>query len=127
MGESKAALTIAGESLLERTIKILTQVATPIVVAAAADQPLPALPEGMTIARDPEPAQGPLAAFTSALAVIPSDRPWVYLVGCDLPFLTAEFLRLLADYQTRGEAVVPYVDGLWHPLAAIYRREVRST
>jgi molybdopterin-guanine dinucleotide biosynthesis protein A len=127
MGESKAALTIAGESLLARTVRILTQVAAPIVVAAAADQRLPSLPEGVAVSRDIEPAQGPLAAFTAALAAIPSDRPWVYLVGCDLPFLTAEVLRFLAERQGKGDAVVPHVEGLWHPLAALYRRDVRST
>jgi molybdenum cofactor guanylyltransferase len=124
MGEPKAALTISGESLLIRTVRTVAQVATPIVVAAAADQLLQFLPDDVNVVRDLEPARGPLAAFANALAAIPSDWSWVYLIGCDLPFLTVEFLRFLAERREGADAVVPNEEGRWHPLAALYRREV---
>src|SRR5438874_5725019 len=127
MGQAKAHLAIAGEPLLARTIETLAQVANPIVVAAAADQLLPSLPADALVLRDSQPEKGPLSAFAQALAAISADCAWTYLLACDLPFVTVEFLRFLGERQTRADAVVPHVAGLWHPLAALYRREVRTT
>jgi molybdenum cofactor guanylyltransferase len=127
MGLDKANLSIAGKALLARTVKTLAEVAKPIVVAAAADQLLPPLPTDTLIVRDFEPEKGPLPAFARALAAIPSDCTCTYLLACDLPFLTVQFLRFLAERPTQADAVVPHVAGLWHPLTALYRQAVRST
>jgi len=126
MGQAKADLIIAGESLLARTVKTLSEVANPIIIAAAADQHLPSMPANAVIVRDVEPENGPLPAFVQALGTLGSECEWAFLVACDLPFLTVEFLRFLAERRTHADAVVAHAGDRWHPLAALYRRDVRS-
>ena len=44
MGTSKALLPFGGETMLQRIVRLLGTVASPLVVVAAAGQPLPNLP-----------------------------------------------------------------------------------
>jgi molybdopterin-guanine dinucleotide biosynthesis protein A len=126
MGQPKAELAVAGQTLLDRTIRTLAKVAAPIVVAAAPGQDLPSFSADVRVVRDCEAHGGPLTAFAQALSEIPPTCTSTYLLGCDLPFLTVEFLRFLAQRQTQEDAVVPFVCGIWHPLGALYRRQVQS-
>jgi len=52
MGTSKAALPFGPESMLQRVVRLLGTVVSPIVVVAARDQVLPGLPEKIIVARD---------------------------------------------------------------------------
>jgi molybdenum cofactor guanylyltransferase len=126
MGRPKADLVIDGESLLNRTVRMLRGLADPIILAAGPDQPIPPFSWPVQIVRDAVPAAGPLAAFCGALAAIPIESPSVYLLGCDLPFLTPELLRLLDSQLAGADAAVPFVGGIWHPLAALYARRIQD-
>jgi molybdopterin-guanine dinucleotide biosynthesis protein A len=126
MGRGKAELAIGNETLLERSIRVLSTVAEPVIVAAAPKQQLPRLPAEIVVVRDAAPTAGPLAAFAGALAVVSHSASSVYLVGCDLPFVTSEFLWLLAARLGDADAVVPFFDGKRHPLVALYARRVQA-
>lgn len=52
MGQPKAWLPIGGEVFLQRVVRVLSEVVSPIVVVAAAGQDLPELPAEIVIARD---------------------------------------------------------------------------
>ena len=125
MGQSKAWLELAGMPLLLRTVQTLAAVADRVIIAAAPEQQLPALPTNVLVARDPSPNEGPLAAFAAALSQIDDSTQSVFLTGCDLPFLTADVVRYVAGRMGEASAAVPYVDGRWHPLLAVYRSDVR--
>jgi molybdopterin-guanine dinucleotide biosynthesis protein A len=127
MGRAKSDLVIAGQPLLARSVKTLFEVTNQIVIAAAADQDLPPLPVDTLIVRDIEPSKGPLAAFVRALAALPLDCERTFLLACDMPFLSVEFLRFLAERPPQADAVVPHTAGRWHPLAGLYCREVQPT
>jgi len=126
MGRGKAELAIGSETFLERSIRVLATVADPVLVATAPDQPLPRLPAETIVVRDAQPATGPLAAFAGALAAVPHSASGVYLLGCDLPFMTSEFLQSLGQRLGNADAVVPFAGGQWHPLAALYARHVQT-
>src|SRR6187397_2211717 len=82
MGQDKADLMIGGEPLLARTVRTLSVVADPIVIAAAADQHLPSLPPNAMIVRDMEPENGPLPAFVQALGTLAPECEWTFLLAC---------------------------------------------
>jgi molybdopterin-guanine dinucleotide biosynthesis protein A len=126
MGQSKADLVLAGESLLDRTIHLAATVADPIILAAAAEQNLPRISRPVHVVRDRQPFGGPLTAFGQALEALPQNCAVTFLLGCDLPFLNVEFLHRLAESRMDADAVVPWVNGTWHPLSALYRREVQA-
>ena len=77
---------------------------------------------GFPVLRDVFPNQGPLGGIHAALAH--SDAPWNLVVGCDMPYLTAEFLELLLRIaaQSSDDAVVPASGEGYEPLCAVYAR-----
>jgi molybdopterin-guanine dinucleotide biosynthesis protein A len=125
MGRGKAELTVGDETMLGRSVRVMSAIASPVIVAAAPEQILPPVPDDVVVVRDVCPAMGPLSAFANALAAVPNETPSAYLLGCDLPFVTSDFLKLLGPRLGVADAVVPFVDGHWHPLAAIYARRVQ--
>src|SRR5438309_1987872 len=54
MGRPKAWLPIAGELMLPRVVRLLSQVVAPVVVVAAPEQDVPPLPAEVTLVRDEE-------------------------------------------------------------------------
>ncbi len=63
---------------------------------------------------------GPLGGLHAAIA--DARTPWIFVIACDYPFVTASFVQLLAD-QIADEfgAVVPIQqDGRVQPLCAFY-------
>jgi molybdopterin-guanine dinucleotide biosynthesis protein A len=126
MGRGKADLTMGDETLLGRSVRVMSTIASPVIVAAAPEQTLPPLPDEIVIVRDSAPAMGPLSAFANALAAVPNEVASVYLLGCDLPFVTSDFLKLLGPRLGIADAVVPFVDHQWHPLAALFARRVQT-
>ena len=60
MGSSKALLPFGSETMLQRVVRLLGTVVSPLVVVAATEQALPGLPASVTITRDEREGRGPL-------------------------------------------------------------------
>jgi len=122
MGSSKALLPFGAEVMLQRVVRLLGSVVSPLVVVAAAAQPLPALPGAITIAHDERENCGPLEGLRAGLSALPAAIDAAYVTSCDVPLLVPAFaarmVQLLGDY----DVAVMEVDGLAHPLSAVYRR-----
>jgi molybdopterin-guanine dinucleotide biosynthesis protein A len=70
MGRPKAWLPLDAETLLQRIVRLVGQVAHPVVVVAAAGQPLPDLPADVWIVRDERNNAGPLEGLRAGLAAL---------------------------------------------------------
>ena len=76
---------------------------------------------------DVKPGFGAWSGIETALAHARSE--WLFILACDLPFVSTEFLQLLAGFMNDDtEAVVArQADGRLQPLCAFYRvRPARS-
>ncbi len=124
MGQPKAWLPFAGEIMLARVVRLLGEVAAPIVVVAAPEQPVPPLPADIRIVRDEEKGRGPLQGLAAGLAALAGHAEAAYLSSCDVPFLRPAFVRRLIELLGRHAICVPQVGAYHHPLAAVYRLEV---
>jgi len=128
MGKDKAALVIRGRSLSENLLMQLNRLVKQTVVMLSAQQPLPpGLPiDGMvTIGRDRIPDQGPLNGIADALPLLAPEIDPIFVLSCDLPYLTAVWLEVLQTALTpQADAVVTHFDGVINPLIALYRRKV---
>ena len=70
---------------------------------------------------DSIPDQGPLLGLIEALEW--SDKEWIFLVGCDMPFIMKSLVKLI--YQSRkkdSQVLVPQLNGFLEPLHAFYHR-----
>jgi molybdopterin-guanine dinucleotide biosynthesis protein A len=105
MGLPKATLPFGAETMLQRVVRLLGDVVSPIVVVAAREQSLPPLPDAIGITRDEREAKGPLEGIRAGLTAVPA------------------FVERMIDLMGDHDIAVIEVDGFPHPLSAIYRRD----
>ncbi len=73
MGTSKALLPFGPETMLQRVVRLLGEIVSPIVVVAALDQELPELPGSVIVTRDENEGRGPLEGLRAGLKALPTD------------------------------------------------------
>jgi molybdenum cofactor guanylyltransferase len=122
MGTPKALLPFGSETMLQRVVRILGEVVSPIVVVAAVDQELPPLSDDVILARDENEGRGPLEGLRAGLKALPADVDAAYVTSCDVPLLVPEFVSQMIDLASGYDVAVMEIDGFTHPLSAVYRR-----
>lgn len=127
LGSDKALLPFGLETMLQRTVRILSSVVEMdrVVIVAAENQQLP--PLNATVVRDREEYQGPLAAVTRGFEAMPARTDAVFVTGCDTPLLQGPIIEYLAGQLADYDAVVPKDQRQFHPLCAVYRSRVLRT
>jgi len=122
MGSPKALLPFGAETMLQRVVRLLATVVSPIVVVAALEQSLPALPAEVIVTRDEQDGRGPLEGLRAGLKALPATVAIAYVTSCDVPLLVPGFVRHMIDLLTDHEIAVMEIEGFPHPLSAVYRR-----
>jgi molybdopterin-guanine dinucleotide biosynthesis protein A len=123
MGRAKAWLPFGTETLLQRIVRKLSGVVSPIVIVAEYGQELPKLC-GVEILCDPVADQGPLMGLATGLKALQPVSKWAFVTGCDAPFLTPELVSMLFSCRRNVDIVAPRVDEQAYPLTALYNTEV---
>ncbi|HJP33148.1 MAG TPA: molybdenum cofactor guanylyltransferase [Candidatus Latescibacteria bacterium] len=127
-GRSKAALPLAGTTVLERMLTTAGDLGLPRVLVGAhatlaEDPALTGLftRTGLPLIRDGRPDSGPLGGLEAVFATLAPER--VLLLACDLPFLTPAFLTWLLEQGGQSHSVVPLDGkGRLHTLCAVYQK-----
>jgi molybdenum cofactor guanylyltransferase len=122
MGSSKALLAFGAETMLQRVVRLLGTVVSPIVVVGGPQQSLPALPADVTITCDEQEGRGPLEGLRAGLKALPAAVEVAYVTSCDVPLLVPGFVRHMIELLSDHDIAVMEIDGLTHPLSAVYRR-----
>ena len=128
MGRDKATLPFGPELMLQRVIRLLSEVVDlpQIVVVAAPGQLLPELPVGVRITHDDRSERGPLQGLAAGLKLCDDRVEAVYVTSCDVPLLVPTFVSRMFELLTDHDIAVPYDGQYHHPLAAVYRPAVLS-
>ena len=103
MGTDKALIEFDGEPLGERVLRMLRAACDPILVASGDGRRLGSL--GVPQVADVVAEAGPLGGIVAGLEAAETDL--VAVVAVDMPFASAEVLRLLAERWNGEDAVVP--------------------
>jgi molybdopterin-guanine dinucleotide biosynthesis protein A len=122
MGTPKALLPFGDETMLQRVVRLLGGIVSPIVVVTAAGQELPRLPDGVIVTRDEREGRGPLEGLRAGLKALPEDVDAAYVTSCDVPLLVPGFVRQMLELARGYDIAVMEIDGFTHPLSAVYRR-----
>jgi molybdopterin-guanine dinucleotide biosynthesis protein A len=122
MGVPKATLPFGPETMLQRVVRLLSTVVSPIVVVAAHDQELSELPPPILVTRDEREARGPLEGLRAGLKALPPTVDAAYVTSCDVPLLVPAFVERMIDLLADDDIAVMEIDGFTHPLSAVYRR-----
>jgi molybdopterin-guanine dinucleotide biosynthesis protein A len=122
MGSAKALLPFGAETMLQRVVRLLATVVSPIVVVAAPGQSLPELPVDVTVTRDEREGRGPLEGLRAGLKALPSAVELAYVTSCDVPLMVPGFVQRMVGLLADHDIAVMEIDGFAHPLSAVYRR-----
>ena len=123
MGVPKATLPFGPETMLQRVVRLLGTVVSPIVVVAAREQVLPELPDDIVVTHDERDQRGPLEGLRAGLKALPSSVQFAYITSCDVPLLVPEFVERMVELLGDHDIAVMEIDGFPHPLSAVYRRD----
>ena len=124
MGSPKALLPFGRETMLQRVVRLLGGVVSPLVVVAAPGQDLPPLSPSIIVTRDEREGRGPLEGLRAGLKALPDDVDAAYVTSCDVPLLVPAFVDRMIGLLEGNEIAVMEIDGFAHPLSAVYRRRV---
>jgi molybdenum cofactor guanylyltransferase len=122
MGSPKALLPFGSETMLQRVVRLLGSVVSPVVVVAAPDQSLPELPAAVNVTRDEREGRGPLEGLRAGLKALPATVDAAYVTSCDVPLLVPAFALRMIELMGDADIAVMEIDGFPHPLSAVYRR-----
>jgi len=111
-GRDKGALLVDGQTIRERQITMLSEVADEVLIV------------GPGHVEDRVPGCGPMGGVHAALSAAQHDT--VFVIACDMPYVTAPFAAHLLDLARDADAVVPRTERGLHPLCAVYTRACRE-
>lgn len=118
MNKNKAFLKLEGRPLVERSLAVLQTVFTEVLISSNKSE-LYACYE-VPVILDEIPGRGPLEGLYQGLKAATYDE--VFLVACDMPFLSVELIHFLATWIPAYDVVVPKLQDGFHPLHAFYHR-----
>ena len=112
MGRDKAGLAVDGEALAARLGRLLSEATSPALEVGPGWS-------GLEAVREDPPYGGPLAGLVAGWRALRArgHTGGVLVLACDLPFVDAASLDLLATWPSTG-SVVPVVDGRRQLLSA---------
>lgn len=123
MGVPKATLPFGPETMLQRVVRLLGTVVSPVVIVAAQGQVLPKLPDEITVTHDEREQRGPLEGLRAGLKALPNSVDIAYITSCDVPLLVPGFVERMIELLGDHDIAVMEIDGFPHPLSAVYRRD----
>jgi len=129
LGEPKAAVLVAGETLLERALRAADGMPAVVVGGPELDAALAGRAD-VTRVRESPPFAGPAAAIAAGWAELERRgraSEWLLLLACDLPFAPRAVPVLLDAVPTLGpheDGVCFGIDGRPQWLCGVYRGSV---
>jgi molybdopterin-guanine dinucleotide biosynthesis protein A len=120
MGTNKALLKINEKTNIERIADTLKLSFNDIILVTNHPEQYPFL--GVKMVSDIYPDKGPLAGVHAGLNS--SNHELNFIVACDMPFVSVELAEVLAQKCGDYDAVIPVINGVQHPLFAVFHKRV---
>lgn len=121
MGQDKATLVVAGETLFARTLTILRRLFPRIIIAG--DRP-DLVQADLPCVADIYPGSA-LGGIHSGLSAATTD--WIFVSPCDLAFPDAELARFILKHRDGYDVVVLRTAGGFEPVFALYHKRCLPT
>ncbi|MDR6120924.1 molybdopterin-guanine dinucleotide biosynthesis protein A [Bacillus sp. SLBN-46] len=120
MGTNKALLKINEKTNIERIADTLKPLFDDIILVTNNPESYEFL--GLKMVKDQYPGMGPLAGVHAGLNH--SNYDVNVIVACDMPFVSGELAQALVQLCSHYDAVVPVINGIQHPLFAVFKKEI---
>jgi len=116
MGEDKASVVLAGQSLLEHVLAQIEPLFSDILISVREQRLDIAYPQII----DSTENRGPMVGVRAALETVKTD--WVFVIACDMPLVSTGLIQHLAWLRSQHDAVVPFAFNRPQPLFGFYRK-----
>ena len=120
MGTAKSLLPFDGEPLIVHIVRALAPLFDDIIVVAAPGQDLP--PMAARVVHDEVGYQGPVGGIYYGLRA--AGGQGAFVTSCDSAFLNPALIAHLVSLRAGFDVVVPYWEGRYQPLLAVYSHTV---
>lgn len=129
MGVDKSGLPLGKKTLLKHVVLETSRLASQVIVILNRDQQELSLTTApgchIQFGRDSKDRQGPLQGIADGVSLLKDDIRFCYVLSCDLPYLTTDWLLKLRERLTGDvDVVCTCVDTITNPLIALYRKEI---
>lgn len=118
MGRNKALLDLGGICLIEKTYQTMSKLFPEVLLITNTPDEYAFL--NCRCQADIYPGIGSIAGLHAALSTSDTDR--IFVVPCDMPFLSPALITLLCQTGKTYDAVVPFSRQGLEPLHALYHR-----
>ncbi len=119
----KALLPVGNWTILEQTIEVLTRVTDQVIVSVRdveQQELFSGYTQGMDVVLDQYHDVGPLAGILEGMRA--AEGEYVFISGCDMPYLDAGVVQLLFDRALGHDAAIPVWENKnLEPVHAVYR------
>ena len=120
MGVNKALLKIDDTPIIDRSLDLLGSIFKSNIICT--NDPVEIEYPNIQTIKDSYQNFGPLAGIHSALKK--SDSQKVFVISCDMPFLTPSVIKHLLNIKTQEAIVLPCVDKNVEYLCGIYSKDL---
>ncbi|MFQ5586025.1 MAG: molybdenum cofactor guanylyltransferase [Thermodesulfobacteriota bacterium] len=120
MGFNKAFIEINGQSIVERVVETLHKSFTHLIVITNRETILDYERLNVRVVADIYDGAGSIGGIYTALFHSPS--PYCFVAACDMPLLDRGVIEKMVREAKGHDAVIPCINGRFHPLHAIYSR-----
>ncbi len=116
MGQDKAAVMFQGKTLLQHAEDKLTPLFETVVVSTREQRSDTGLPQVLDASQSRAPMLGIAACFEAL------DADWLFVVGVDMPFISADLVQYMASQRGNHDAVALQAGDMVQPLCCFYHR-----
>lgn len=118
MGSDKSLLPVEGARFIDHIYRRMAGLFEKVIIVTNS----PALYNKIPCPKVPDIyyAQGALAGIHSGLAHAKTDK--VFVVGCDMPFISSAMVKKICSYSAKADLVIPYSSNGHEPLHALYSK-----
>lgn len=120
-GQVKALIEIEGRTILDHILEVVAPRVSALAISA--NDPTPYHGRDLLVIPDQTLGQGPLAGIAAALRWC--RRPYLLVIGCDMPYVDEPLIELLLSRRAPGvDVIAPFAGGEPQPLIALYSNRV---
>lgn len=123
MGLSKAFLPLGTSTVVGTLLDVLQPLFRQVLVVARERDSR--WRSEVIVLTDGQVERGPLVGLARGLQF--TDAPWCFVVGCDMPFVSAAVVERMAGQVEGYDVVVARLEGRQQPLHAFYSRRCLAT
>ncbi|MHB8111803.1 MAG: molybdenum cofactor guanylyltransferase [Syntrophorhabdaceae bacterium] len=118
MGRDKATAEFRGSTLVNSVYDIVKDLFDDVIIVSSKHETIANL--NIPIVKDIAPVQSPIVGIATAL--IYTRKPRIFIVACDMPFVSREAIQCILEASQGRDVTIPMIGDYYEPLHAIYSR-----